>query len=114
MRKNKIEPFITLFHWDTPQPLEDLGGWTNELVVKWYSEYAKICFEHLGESVKYWTTFNEPFQICQMGYGEGQKAPMIKSHGIGEYLCAHNVLKAHSKVWHIYNSNYREQQRGKN
>lgn len=112
LRENNIEPFVTLFHWDTPQSVQDLGGWTNELVIKWYTDYAKICFEHFGELVKYWTTFNEPFQICQMGYGEGLKAPMIKSPGMGEYLCAHNILKAHANVWHMYQLQFKNQQNG--
>lgn len=103
---------MTLFHWDTPQPLEDLGGFANDLIVKWYTDYAKLCFELFGDSVKYWLTFNEPKQICNEGYGTGTKAPAKLSGGLGEYICAHNLLKAHAKAWHIYNSTYRSAQKG--
>lgn len=78
----------------------------------WFADYARICFTLFGDSVKYWLTFNEPKQTCQQGYGSGTKAPAYKSHGIGEYLCAHNLLKAHARAWHIYNTTFRTSQKG--
>lgn len=112
LKANNIEPFITLYHWDLPQPIQDVGGWPNSLVVKWFADYAQTCFELFGSKVKYWATFNEPRNQCQQGYGEGGKAPQIISPGIGEYWCAHNVLKAHAEAWHIYDKRFRRKQKG--
>ncbi|XP_050512620.1 myrosinase 1-like isoform X1 [Diabrotica virgifera virgifera] len=113
LRANNIESLVTIFHWDTPQPLENLGGWTNELIVDRFVDYAKVVFENFGDDVKYWLTFNEPKQTCNGGYGNMQRAPLVDSSGIGEYLCTHNVLKAHAKTWHLYDKHFRSTQKGK-
>ncbi|XP_050512611.1 myrosinase 1-like [Diabrotica virgifera virgifera] len=112
LKDNGIEPLVTMHHWDTPQPLENIGGWTNEKIVDMFADYARILYENFGDDIKYWTTFNEPKQTCQQGYGSGLRAPAIKSHGIGEYLCTHNLLKAHAKAWHMYDDEYRQKQHG--
>lgn len=109
---------MTIYHWDLPESLQKLGGWTTELIVDWFGEYARTVFRLLGDDVKYWITINEPISFCLMGYGEGLLgelfAPLVNSSGIGEYLCGHNVLKAHARAWHIYNKEFREEQKGKN
>ncbi|XP_056630381.1 myrosinase 1-like [Diorhabda sublineata] len=112
LQSNGIKPMVTIFHWDTPQTFENIGGWTNEMIIDRYVDYSRVLFETFGGDVKYWLTFNEPKQICQEGYGAGIKAPGIMSHGFGEYLCAHNVIKAHAKVWHMYNKEFRNKQQG--
>ncbi|XP_056630380.1 myrosinase 1-like [Diorhabda sublineata] len=112
LKDNGIEPLVTMFHWDTPQPLQDVGGWTNEIIIDIFADYARILFETFGSDIKYWLTFNEPKQTCQEGYGSGVKAPAITSHGYGEYLCAHNLIKAHAKVWHMYDKEFRNEQQG--
>ncbi|KAJ8943036.1 hypothetical protein NQ318_022580 [Aromia moschata] len=112
LKDNGIEPLITIFHWDTPLPVHEAGGWTSEFVIDYYADYARLCFELFGDQVKYWLTFNEPKQTCEQGYGSGEKAPFIQSHGIGEYLCTHNLLRAHAKAWHIYDEEFRASQNG--
>ncbi|KAJ8943035.1 hypothetical protein NQ318_022579, partial [Aromia moschata] len=112
LKDNGIEPLVTIFHWDTPQPIHEAGGWTSEFVVDYFADYARVCFKLFGDDVKYWITFNEPKQICQQGYGAGVKAPAVKSPGIGEYLCAHNVIKSHAKAWRIYDEEFRSTQNG--
>lgn len=112
LRDNNIEPLVTLFHWDTPQGLQDIGGWTNPEIVEHFLAYAKICFESFGDLVKYWATFNEPKQPCHGGYGDGSEAPAIRS-AQGEYLCSHHVLLAHSEAYHLYNNTFRKAQKGK-
>lgn len=109
-----IEPMVTLFHWDLPQYLQQLGGWMNPKIIDLFAEYAKIAFEHFGDRVKVWTTFNEPYSICNYGYGATTLAPALSSAGLGEYQCAHNLLKAHAKVYHIYNDTFRSLQNGMN
>lgn len=111
LRANNIEPLVTMFHWDTPQPVQDIGGWPNPYIVELFTEYARICFENFGDSVKYWLTFNEPKQICDLGYGAAALAPVIKSPQ-AEYLCTHHVLLSHARVWHLYNEYFRKQQKG--
>ncbi|KAJ8924532.1 hypothetical protein NQ315_007330 [Exocentrus adspersus] len=112
LKEAGIEPIVTIFHWDTPQPIHDAGGWASEFVVDWFADFARICFELYGNDVKYWLTFNEPKQICHEGYGSGVKAPAIHSPGVGEYLCTHNFLKAHARAWHIYDEEFRSKQNG--
>ncbi|XP_072744538.1 myrosinase 1 isoform X2 [Anoplolepis gracilipes] len=108
-----IEPFVTLYHWSHPQFLEEMGGWTNEMMVEWISDYARIIFKELGPKVKYFATINEPHVFCGEGYGMGLKAPGKKLGSPGIFECMHNVLKAHATIYHIYNEEFREHQKGK-
>lgn len=71
----KIAPFVTLYHWDLPQALEDRGGWVSRDTVDAYVEYARTMFERLGDRVDNWITFNEPFCTAYLGYGLGVHAP---------------------------------------
>jgi len=112
LKNNSIEPVVTLYHWDLPQVLQDKGGFLTESIVDWFSDYARICFERFGPLVRFWLTFNEAKQVCSGGYGYGHKAPAIKSEGLLEYVCAHNLLKAHATVYSIYNVTYRASQKG--
>lgn len=74
---NGIKPFVTLYHWDHPQVFESMGGWTNEKMVDWMSDYARIVFRELGPKVKHFTTINEPSIFCNEGYAMTEKAPGI-------------------------------------
>ncbi|XP_023311496.1 myrosinase 1 isoform X2 [Anoplophora glabripennis] len=112
LKNNGIEPLITIFHWDLPQPLQDMGGWPSDFIVETFAEYARLCFELFGDDVKYWVTFNEPKQICLGGYGQGYNAPGISLTGLADYVCAHHVLQAHAKAWHIYDQEFRATQQG--
>lgn len=107
-----IEPMVTLYHWDLPQVLQDMGGWANELMVDYFTDYAKVAFENFGDRVKTWITFNEPFNVCHQGYGNVLKAPALNLTGIADYMCTHTVLKSHAKVWHLYDEEYRATQKG--
>ncbi|KAI5634547.1 glycosyl hydrolase family 1 domain-containing protein [Phthorimaea operculella] len=112
MLKYNIEPMITLYHWDLPQKLQDLGGWTNPHIVDWYSDYVRICFELFGDRVKNWITINEPHEICYHGYSSGWLAPQFSYGGYADYMCAKHVLVAHAKAYHMYNTEFRSRQGG--
>ena len=97
LRENGIEPIVTLFHWDLPRKLEDKGGWANRETVDAFENYAITVFKELGTDVKWWTTFNEPWVTCFMGYWLGTFAPGIKDLPTA-LKCTHNILLAHGKA----------------
>ncbi|XP_062969222.1 lactase/phlorizin hydrolase [Cynocephalus volans] len=108
-----IKPQVTIYHWDLPQALQDVGGWENETIVQRFKEYANVLFQRLGDKVKFWITLNEPFVIATQGYGYGTGAPGISFRpGTAPYIVGHNLLKAHAEVWHLYNDVYRDSQGG--
>ncbi|MGI5498884.1 GH1 family beta-glucosidase [Lentzea sp. CA-135723] len=91
---NGIEPFLTLYHWDLPQALEDEGGWRNRDTADWFADYAIIVHDELGDVVRKWTTLNEPYCSAVVGYGEGRHAPGARE-GHGSLAAAHHLLLGH-------------------
>jgi beta-glucosidase len=89
-----IEPFVTLYHWDLPQALQDQGGWPTRTTAEAFVEYADLVSRRLGDRVKSWMTFNEPFVSAIVGYLEGRHAPGHTD--LDEALAAaHHLLLAH-------------------
>ena len=74
-----IEPMVTLYHWDLPQKLEDIGGWANRSVVAAFEIYAKACAEAFGDRVTNWITLNEPWCVSWLGYSNGVHARRCRS-----------------------------------
>ena len=70
-----IVPYLTLYHWDLPEVLDRLGGWTNELIVDWFGDYARVVFREFGSRVKIFATINQPNSVCVDGYATDEKAP---------------------------------------
>ncbi|WP_026549218.1 GH1 family beta-glucosidase [Arthrobacter sp. Br18] len=70
-----ILPWLTLYHWDLPQSLEEKGGWANRDTAYRFVEYATDVYSALGDRVQHWTTFNEPFCSSLLGYAAGVHAP---------------------------------------
>jgi len=81
-----IKPWVTLYHWDLPQALEDKGGWTNRDILGWFSEYADLCTRKFGDRVNDWIVINEPAAFTTFGYLTGLHAP--GERGINKYLAA--------------------------
>jgi beta-glucosidase len=73
--ENGIEPFVTLYHWDLPQELENKGGWTNREILQWFEEYVSVCVNAFKEKVRYWMVLNEPMVFTGCGYFLGVHAP---------------------------------------
>jgi beta-galactosidase len=109
---NGIKPWVTLYHWDLPLALQlEYDGWLNPRLADFFSDYADICFEHLGDRVKNWITLNEPWVAAILGYGQGVFAPGRVSNA-EPYMAAHNLLRAHGKAVEVYRRKYQAGQKG--
>jgi len=75
----RIRPFVTLYHWDLPQALEDAGGWPNRDTASRFADYVDVVARALGDRVSDWMLFNEPSAVIDLGYLEGTHAPGRKS-----------------------------------
>ncbi len=95
MKKNGIVPYLTMFHWEYPQALQDKGGWLNPDSVEWFGEYAKVIAENFSEDCEYFFTFNEPQCFVGLGYLRGAHAPGLQLPQKDVFQITHNVLKAH-------------------
>jgi beta-glucosidase len=89
-----IKPFVTLYHWDLPQVLQDLGGWENRDTAYRFAEYAAVVGAELGDRVRDWTTLNEPLCSAWIGHWEGRMAPGIKDPAIA-VRASYNLMLAH-------------------
>ncbi|MFC6082579.1 GH1 family beta-glucosidase [Sphaerisporangium aureirubrum] len=94
LRDNGITPFVTLYHWDLPQALEDRGGWRERDTAERFADYAAIVHDALAGWDPYWITFNEPYCSSITGYAEGRHAPGARE-GHGALAAAHHLLLAH-------------------
>ncbi|KAK9885204.1 hypothetical protein WA026_010709 [Henosepilachna vigintioctopunctata] len=108
-----ITPMVTMYHWDLPQCLEEMGGWMNASIVDDFLIYANILFEAYGDRVKHWITFNEPFQVCEYGYSGTEMAPFRNLTGVGGYNCSHHLLLAHGRTYRHYEKKFKPIQKGK-
>jgi beta-glucosidase len=70
-----ILPWLTLYHWDLPQAVEERGGWANRDTAFRFLDYANVVHDELGDRVTHWTTFNEPLCSSLIGYASGEHAP---------------------------------------
>ena len=70
-----ILPWLTLYHWDLPQALQELGGWANRDIAERFRDYASVVYDALGDRVTHWTTFNEPLCSSFISYAGGEHAP---------------------------------------
>lgn len=94
LREAGIATFVTLYHWDLPQYLEDNGGWSNRETALCYADYVKTMAEALGDRIAVWTTLNEPWCTAYLGYGNGIHAPGIQDYGKA-LAAVHHLNLAH-------------------
>ncbi|KAK7571116.1 hypothetical protein V9T40_014720 [Parthenolecanium corni] len=109
---NNIQPMVSIYHWDLPQKLQDMGGWLNPLIVDYFEDYADVLFKHLGDKVKWWITLNEPLSVI-LGYTGYNFAPQLNLDSPAAFIIAHNLLKAHGRVFRLYEEKYKPRQQGK-
>jgi beta-glucosidase len=89
-----IEPFVTLYHWDLPQALEDRGGWPVRATADAFAEYVELVGTRLGDRVSNWITQCEPWVISWLGYRQGEHAPGRRNEA-DAVAAAHHVLLSH-------------------
>ncbi|CCQ11928.1 Beta-glucosidase [Pseudoalteromonas luteoviolacea B = ATCC 29581] len=94
LKRKGIKTFVTLYHWDLPQHLEDKGGWVNRTTAYKFAEYVEAVVQELTGLVDSYATFNEPFCSAFLGYEIGVHAPGLKSQKAGRQA-AHHILLAH-------------------
>ncbi len=96
-----ITPFITLFHFDMPMAMQEIGGWENREVVDAYARYAQICFDLFGDRVLHWFTFNEPIVVQTRVYLDALRWPYEQNTGTWIQWNHHKVL-ATAKVVKLF------------
>lgn len=96
-----ISPQVTLFHWDLPAALDDLGGWLNRDIAGWFADYAEVMFRKLDDRVARWVTLNEPWVVSDGGYLHGALAPGHRSRFEGP-IASHNLMRAHGAAVQRY------------
>ncbi|MEU2763377.1 GH1 family beta-glucosidase [Streptomyces sp. NPDC007094] len=94
LRGRGVTPWITLYHWDLPQELEDAGGWPARDTALRFAEYAALAYEALGDRVEHWTTLNEPWCSAMLGYAHGLHAPGRRDPG-DAMAAVHHLLLGH-------------------
>jgi len=99
-----IRPFITLYHWDLPQALQDRGGWPSRESVGWFAEYVEAVSRRLGDRVHDWITHNEPWVVAMLGYASGLHAPGQRDP-VAAFLAAHHLLLSHGEAVPILRRN---------
>jgi beta-glucosidase len=94
LNRQGIVPVATLYHWDLPQLLEDLGGWTDRDTAERFAEYAAIVHRTLADEIPFWITLNEPWVSAWLGYGTGVHAPGRADDALA-FAASHHLLLAH-------------------
>uniref|UniRef100_A0A2H1WZM4 SFRICE_030583 n=1 Tax=Spodoptera frugiperda TaxID=7108 RepID=A0A2H1WZM4_SPOFR len=107
-----IEPVVSIYHWEMPQLLQDLGGWANPKIADWFADYARVVFTLFGDRVKIWLTINEPIVECDYYYGQGILAPQLDYY-VGPYMCNKNLLLSHARAYRVYDEEFRHKYHGK-
>ena len=87
-----IDPWVTLYHWDLPQELEDAGGWPVRDTADRFADYAMLVFDHLSDRVRTWTTLNEPWCSAMLGYAYGVQAPGRRDFAAAMHAVHHLLL----------------------
>ncbi|TVU15261.1 hypothetical protein EJB05_38771, partial [Eragrostis curvula] len=120
----RIQPFVTLTHYDIPQELEDrYGAWLSAEIQRDFGHFADVCFAAFGDRIRHWATFNEPNVAVTKGYMIGTYPPARCSPPFGScalggnsdaepYVATHNVVLAHATAAEIYKRKYQSKQKG--
>lgn len=99
-----IEPFVTLYHWDLPQTIQEEGGWVNRETVYHFKEYVTEVSKRLGDRVSHWITHNEPHVVTFLGHESGEHAPGIKDIATALQV-SHHLLLSHGEAVQVFREN---------
>ncbi len=109
--KKNLSPWLTLYHWDLPQALEDKGGWTNRDIINWFGEYTNLCADKFGDRVKNFMILNEPTIFSMLGYLDGRHAPGHKD--VGKFLkVVHHISMVQAEAGRILRQKLKDAQIG--
>jgi len=100
----KIEPALTLFHWDLPQALQDRGGWASRETIDAFVAYADVVSARLADRVAMWVTHNEPSVVATDGHVVGEHAPGLTDPALGIQV-AHHLLVSHGLAVPVLRTN---------
>jgi beta-glucosidase len=92
--ENGVQPWLTLYHWDLPQAIEEQGGWTVRSTAERFADYALSVHDVLGDRVRAWSTLNEPWCSAFVGYVSGEHAPGRQDPAAG-VAAAHHLMLGH-------------------
>lgn len=105
--KENVTPWVTCYHWDLPQALQDKGGWPNRDVIKWFEDYVDLISRRFGDRVKNWMVFNEPMAFTTLGYLLGMHAPgQINFNHF--YRSVHHVVMSHGAGGRVLRANVKD------
>ncbi|WP_216322077.1 GH1 family beta-glucosidase [Deinococcus aestuarii] len=90
-----VQPHVTLYHWDLPQPLQDAGGWANRDTAYLFAEYGAAVAARLGDRVRSYATLNEPWCSSILSYEIGHHAPGLRDRRLA-LAAAHGLLLGHA------------------
>ncbi|WP_024608745.1 GH1 family beta-glucosidase [Pseudoalteromonas sp. TAB23] len=102
LKRKNIKAFVTLYHWDLPQHLEDEGGWLNRKTAYAFEQYVELITNAFGTRVYSYATLNEPFCSAFLGYEIGIHAPGLVGKQYGK-KAAHHLLLAHGLAMSVLN-----------
>jgi beta-glucosidase len=111
LNRRGIKTFVTLYHWDLPQHIEDNGGWLNRETAYLFADYADKITQAFGDRVYSYATFNEPFCSSYLGYEIGIHAPGLAKKAYGRQS-AHHLLLAHGLAMKVLQKNSPNSQNG--
>jgi beta-glucosidase len=106
-----IQPYVTLYHWDLPQALQDRGGWASRSIIEDFACYTEVIAQRLGDRVKHWITLNEPHVFAYAGHYGGRHAPGL-AHLATANQVAHNALVAHGRAVSVIRALWPDAQAG--
>uniref|UniRef100_UPI004048630A GH1 family beta-glucosidase n=1 Tax=Rheinheimera sp. TaxID=1869214 RepID=UPI004048630A len=104
LQARNIKAFVTLYHWDLPQYLQDNGGWLNRDTAYKFAEYADVVSRAFGSRVYSYATLNEPFCSAYLSYEAGIHAPGVQNRKQGRQV-AHHLLLAHGLAMQVLQKN---------
>ena len=98
-----LKPNLTLYHWELPSYLADIGGWTNRDIAERFAEFTDVIINRIGDRIDHTATINEPWCVAWLSYFLGGQAPGIRDIRAA-VRAMHHVMLAHGKALEVLKS----------